>query len=93
MSPWSSRCSRRLARQCAIELTRVWRAPAIECPSASWKVVECPPLGGLAQPWLADLGEGQRAVHPEDGQIPDILVPFGFRVPPSPPGIGDEAVA
>ena len=44
------------------------------------QVVGGPCLDGLAQPFLADAGEGEPAVMAEDGQVPPVLGDLGPRV-------------
>jgi hypothetical protein len=52
------------------------------------QIMSGPAFDGLAQPALADAGEGEPAVMTKDGQIPPVLGDLGPRVSEGPPEVG-----
>jgi hypothetical protein len=56
------------------------------------QVVGGPCLHGLAQPLLADAGEGEPAVMAQDGEVPPVLGDLGPRVGERPAGVHHQRV-
>jgi len=57
---------------------------------AAGKVLRCPPLGRLPQPWLGDAGEIQPPPVTEHCQIPDVAGLLGSRISQRPPHVPGE---
>jgi hypothetical protein len=60
--------------------------------SRAYDVLGFERASGLKQPILADAGEGEPAVMPQDGQVPPVLGDIGARVSGRPPEGGHQRI-
>jgi len=60
--------------------------------AAQRQVMSGPAFDGLAQPALADAGEGEPAVMAQDGQIPPVFGDLSAPISEGPPDAGEQRV-